>query len=114
VTGDARVDRSTSFVVGHRGVHEQGRDGVDSYALLDEHRGFEALTRCVQEGGVGYEQAFQELCTRTQALCCSLAQKYHAAGRVGLDDLLQAGTIGVLQAAQYFDPEAGKSFPASV
>lgn len=59
------------------------------------------LAGCVRSGD---EQALGCLCNRYIPLCRALAHKY-AGPVMELEDLMQEGMLGLLQAARRFDPE---------
>jgi RNA polymerase primary sigma factor len=65
-----------------------------------------ALTRRVRQGEVA---ARNELVRRNLPFVVTVVQKYMGCG-VGLEDLVQAGNLGLLQATQRFDPDSGNRF----
>lgn len=66
----------------------------------------EALTRAVQRGDAG---ARQRLIESNMRLVINIAKSYRSRA-VPLEDLIQEGAIGLMQAAERFDPEKGFRF----
>lgn len=64
------------------------------------------LTRCVQQGN---ESARQKLVESNMRLVINIAKSYRSRS-IPLEDLIQEGAIGLMQAAERFDPEKGFRF----
>ena len=54
-------------------------------------------------------RALEELAHRSMPLVRSIARKYHGRGE-DMDDLIQAGNVGLVKAIERFDPDAGHRF----
>lgn len=58
---------------------------------------------------------YEEICEQNRGLLVMMARRYErvcALDRaVSMDDLMQAGALGLMRAAQTFDPGAGKGWP---
>ena len=58
---------------------------------------------------------YEEICEENRGLLVMMARRYErvcALDRaVSMDDLMQAGALGLMRAAQTFDPDAGKGWP---
>ena len=69
----------------------------------------EILCKLIQEGN---EQAKQDLCIKNRKLVCKVAKKYerYFGNDLAFEDLVQAGMIGMLKAAEKFNIEYGYSF----
>jgi RNA polymerase primary sigma factor len=65
-----------------------------------------ALSRCVRQGD---ERARKELIEKNLRLVVSVAKKYRGYG-LPFEDLIQEGNIGLMRAADKFDPEKGYRF----
>jgi len=64
------------------------------------------LTRCVQKGD---KRARQRLIESNMRLVINIAKTYRSRA-IPLEDLIQEGAIGLMQAAERFDPEKGFRF----
>lgn len=82
-------------------------------ALPEENRSelFARLTRQVKLGGRDSKAAFERLCELTEGMRRKLARGFASRYGVDVDDLLQASRVGVMRAAEDFDPGAGRAFP---
>ncbi|MDE5696668.1 MAG: sigma-70 family RNA polymerase sigma factor [Lachnospiraceae bacterium] len=89
-------------------------DSKEEYArFLDVNRRIrqsnEILCVLIQQGNV---QARQDLCIKNRRLVGKVANSYNrfAGNDLDLDDLEQAGMVGMLNAAEKFDPNLGYAF----
>lgn len=89
-----------------------GRDGFQGYLrsisrapLLTRQREGE-LARRIREGD---QQALDELVTRNLRFVVAVARRYRG-GRLGLPDLVNAGNLGLIEAARRFDGDRGVRF----
>ncbi|HEY9715283.1 MAG TPA: RNA polymerase sigma factor RpoD/SigA [Chroococcales cyanobacterium] len=87
-------------------------DAIDSYLrllrkqkLLSKEEEFK-LARAAQEGN---SNALHELVRRNLRLVVSIAKQYKNYG-LSLEDLIQEGNLGLMRAAQKFDPDKGCRF----
>ena len=68
----------------------------------------EELVSEIQQGGENVKSLMDELCRNNYGLVVSTARHFRSAEK--LDDLIQEGFIGLMDAARCYDPEKGASF----
>jgi RNA polymerase sigma-32 factor len=93
------------------------RQGTDSFkAYLSEVRRFKLLSRAEEEELIkkykrtGDPQAAQRLITCNLRLVVKIAMDFHSHWLNNLQDLIQEGNMGLLQALKKFDPSRGVKF----
>lgn len=91
-----------------------GNDTQDKYSRYPEVKkdiklSNEILCVMIQQGNA---QAKQDLCIRNRRLVEKIANAYYqfAGNDLAFDDLRQAGMMGMLNAAEKFDPDRGNAF----
>ncbi|MBN1552761.1 RNA polymerase sigma factor RpoD/SigA [bacterium] len=78
---------------------------INKYRMFDKEEEAE-IARRIQEGD---ESAIQELVKANLRFVVSIAKKYLGSG-MPLEDLINEGTIGLIEAAKRFNPERGVKF----
>lgn len=109
---DFEIMYDDSVFSSEEAYHEKkAQDGYSGYLEVKKEIKLsnEILCVMIQQGN---EQAKQDLCIRNQRLVEKVANTYNqfAGNDLAFDDLRQAGMMGMLNAAEKFDPDRGNAF----